>query len=83
MNEYLERVLKHLPAKLKAEIASTGGGYYSIVIPFDQHHIDIPGENGGALLYDNEGVYVAILTNRSNPLTLASFVTKFWELNME
>lgn len=82
MNEYLERVLKHLPTKLKAEIASTGGGYYSIIIPLGEHHIDLP-DGGGASIYDNEGAFIAVLTDRSNPLTLASFVTKFWELNME
>ena len=81
--EEAEKYLKYLPSKLKAEITSTGGGYYSVIIPLGEHHIDISAEYGGASLFSNDGSFIATLSDRSNPLTLAKFVTDFWSLNME
>ena len=80
-HQYLDKVLKALPSGLKAEICSTGGGYYSIIIPFDQYQIDIPAESGGACLYDNQGNFVMILTNETNPRKLAKIVTDLYLIN--
>jgi len=79
--KYLEKVLRYLPKYMNAEIASTGGGYYSVVIPFDQYHLDISNDGGGLLLYNEHGEYVAILSQETNPRKLAKIATNIYLMN--
>ena len=79
-DDYLERVLKYLPKHMKAEICSTGGGYESIIIPFDQHTLEISDEGGGLSLY-SEGAYILTISQETNPRKLAKTATDIYRMN--
>jgi hypothetical protein len=79
--EYLKKVLKYLPKYVKAEIQYTGGGYYSIFIDWDLYKLEIPGENGGLFLNDEEGAYIMFLSAETNPRKLGKLVIDLYDLN--
>ena len=78
--KYLEKVLRYLPEYMKAEIQSTGGGYYSIVIPFDLHTLEISDEGGGLNLY-SEGSYILTISQETNPRKLAKIARDIYLMN--
>lgn len=78
---YLNTVLSKLPQELKAEIRSTGGGFYSVTVDFGTYTLDIPCECGGLYLLDTDGSTIAALSKESSPTKLAKLVTDLYELN--